>query len=125
VQRFAVVGVANTLVSFAVFRAVLGLLPRVRAAPAVAQICDYAVALVCSFVLNRGWTFRSGGARRPEFARFLASQLLMLTLSSAALQVAIGGLHLPATASWVATTGAVAVVNYLLLQRWVFRALPG
>jgi putative flippase GtrA len=49
----------------------------------------------------------------------------MLAISSAMLQVAIAGLHLPATASWVVTTGAVAVLNYLLLQRWVFRTRSG
>jgi putative flippase GtrA len=124
VARFVVVGVVNTVVSYAAFRLALRLLHG-PAAPALAQACAYAVGIACSFVLNRQWTFRSGGARGPEFARFVASQVAMLVLSSAAIGLAVGAFGAPATPAWVVTTGAVAVVNYLALHHWVFRrAVP-
>jgi putative flippase GtrA len=124
IARFIVVGVANTAVSFATFRGVLALLIGTPAAPAIAQVGAYVVGIACSFVLNRGWTFRSGAPRGPELARFVLSQIAMLALSSTIIEIDVDLLRLPASASWVVTTAGVAVVNYLALHHWVFR-VPG
>jgi putative flippase GtrA len=122
VGRFVIVGLVNTAVAFAAFRVTFRLLQGMRGAPAAAQIVSYAVGILCSFALNRRWTFRSDLAAGPEFARFVASQLAMLTVSGGGLELTIEGLGLPATPSWVLTTGLVAGVNFLLLRHWVFRA---
>jgi hypothetical protein len=49
----------------------------------------------------------------------------MLGLSSAALELGVDALRLPATRSWVVVTGALAVLNYVALRHWVFRARDG
>jgi putative flippase GtrA len=122
--RFLGVGTVNTAVAFVVFRGVHSALPRVPGAAAAAQASATVVAMLCSYALNRAWTFRSGASRGPEFARFVASQVAYLALSSALLELAITGLRLPTTPSWVATTGFMTVLNFLGQRFWVFRARP-
>jgi putative flippase GtrA len=118
--RFLGVGVVNTLVSFGVFRGLLAALPRVPGSAALAQTVATALAMCCSYALNRAWTFRSGARRGPELARFVASQGALLALSSVLLEIAIHGYHLPPTASWLAVTAGMTVLNYLGQRYWVF-----
>lgn len=120
--RFLVVGTTCATIGFVLFRAVLALLPHRVGMAALAQGVSYAISMLCSFLLNRRYTFGSDAAAGPEFARFVASQLTMLALSSAVVEAEVSVLHLPPTLSWVLATGVVAVVNYLTLRRWVFRA---
>jgi putative flippase GtrA len=119
--RFLGVGLINTAVAFVVFREVLAALPRVPGAPAAAQGSAWVVSMLCSYLLNRRLTFRSAAARGPEFARFVASQLAYLAVSTTLLEAGISGLHLPATPTWVATIGFMTVLNYLGQRYWVFR----
>ena len=97
--RFAVVGVANTAASYLAFRGALALLRGYPGAPGGAQVAAYAAGVACSFALNRAWTFRSRAPRGPELARFVASQLAMLALSTVALELDVDLLRLPATPS--------------------------
>ena len=52
--KFAIVGVLNTLVDFAVFQAFNLLLGWVYAA----QVLGYTAGMINSYVWNSGWTFR-------------------------------------------------------------------
>lgn len=121
VPRFVAVGVTSAALSYTVFRMALMLLRGLPRAPALAQVASYSLGAACSFVLNRQWTFRSGAARGPEFARFVTAQLAMLAISSTAVGLAVGSFGLPVTPSWVLITGAVAVLSYLTMHHWVFR----
>jgi putative flippase GtrA len=116
------VGVVNTAVSFAVFHGLVAALPTRRGGPAIAQAGATAAAMACSYALNRAWTFRSGSARAPEIARFLAQQALMLAASTLLLEVAIDGLGARPTPSWLVITAGLAAVNYLAQRRFVFRS---
>jgi putative flippase GtrA len=82
------------------------------------------VGVGCRFVLDRGWTFRSGAPRGPELAPFVLSQIAMLALSSTIIEIDVDVLRLPAAASRGVTTASVAVANHLALHHWVFR-VPG
>lgn len=120
--RFLAVGVVNTVVTFVVFRGAYALLRGRPGAPALAQVAASTVGILCSFALNRGWTFKSGAARGPEFLRFVVEQLAVFALGAAVLELGIDVLRLRATPCWLLTTAGVAVVNFLALRYWVFRA---
>jgi putative flippase GtrA len=119
--RFLGVGVVNTLVSFAVFRIGGALLPDRPGTPTIAQVGATAIAMAVSYALNRRWTFRSDAARRREALRFVAQQLAMLASSALLLELAIGVLRAPPTASWLVVTAALTGINYAAQRRFVFR----
>jgi putative flippase GtrA len=121
VVRFIIVGVINTLAAYVAFRSVLAALPTAIGAPAVAQAAAYAAGMACSFVLNRLWTFESRAARGPEAARFVVSQVALFAVSAAAVETAVTGFGVRASAAWVTITGLVAVLNYFAQRDWVFR----
>ena len=65
--RFGVVGVVNTVLGLAIIfaaKAFLGL------GDLAANLLGYGLGLVCSFVLNRSWTFRHEGRAFAAFWRF-------------------------------------------------------
>ncbi len=67
--RYCAVGAVNTAVTFAVIY-----LSRVFAGwnPYVCNVLGYAAGLACSFMLNKLWTFRSGGRYGSEALKFVA-----------------------------------------------------
>jgi len=71
--KFAVVGVANTLVglsSIYLGKWLLGF------GDVMANACGYSIGLALSFILNRRWTFRHSGPVIPALARFFAVFIL-------------------------------------------------
>lgn len=128
--KFAVIGVANTAISFAVFNIVaVGLHVPLLWANVAAWLAGFAN----SFVWNRSWTFadRRTGPVGAVMARFAAANALALAVSTlivAALQAAAGVTQeAPASALELNAIEAVAIcgalcVNYVASSRWVFRA---
>lgn len=80
--RYALVGVLNTLVGYAVFYVVLHLGMGHLASLAV----SYAVGVVHSFFWNRRWTFKAQGAFRRQAPRFLAVTGVTFALNALMLQ---------------------------------------
>jgi putative flippase GtrA len=129
--KFAVVGVANTAITFLVFNLATRLLGMPAAgANAVGWIAGFAN----SFVWNSAWTFadRPGLARRRVLLRFAVCNLLALGVSTAVvvgLQAAAAGggvaAALPRAAELnlielAAIAGSLSV-NYIVSSRWAFR----
>ncbi|MDM0081984.1 GtrA family protein [Variovorax sp. J31P179] len=71
--KFAMVGVLNTALGYAV---IFGCMYLFGLGAVVSNVLGYAVGLVVSYSLNRSFTFRSSGARRVEAVRFVAIFLL-------------------------------------------------
>ncbi|SEU03197.1 GtrA family protein [Variovorax sp. OV084] len=67
--RFAVVGVLNTVVGYAVIFACMYL---AGLSPVASNIAGYACGLVVSYTLNRTFTFRSAAGKKREIVRFLS-----------------------------------------------------
>jgi putative flippase GtrA len=89
--KFAVVGVANTLVglsSIYLCKWLLGL------GDVVANTCGYSIGLALSFFLNRRWTFRHSGPVIPALARFLAIFILAYLGNLVTVLVAINSLEM-------------------------------
>ena len=120
--KFAVVGVLNTTLDFAVF---LVLLYVVGWPLLVANTVAYLVGLTNSYVLNSRWTFRDAGP--PESparaARYASLNLVGLMLAN--LTVWLLALVM---APWLAKCGTIGVTflwNYWSAHRFVFRDPEG
>lgn len=71
--KFAMVGVLNTALGYAV---IFGCMYLLGLGAVISNVLGYAAGLVVSYSLNRSFTFRSSGARRAEMIRFVAIFLL-------------------------------------------------
>jgi len=87
--RFAVVGVANTLIGLLGIYLCKWLLDL---RDVLANISGYMLGLAVSFGLNRAWTFRHSGPVLPALARFLVIFLLAYLLNLATVLAAISSL---------------------------------
>ena len=115
--KFAVVGVANTLIDYGVF----ALLAQVLSVNVyLSQVIGYSCGILNSYVWNRSWTFQSESKFfSPALVRFLVLNLTMLALSTGllALFLKLGLSKLVAKGCTVVVTMAIGfVVNRL----WVF-----
>ena len=76
--KFAIVGVLNTLVDFAVFQALNLLLGWVY----IAQVIGYTCGIINSYIWNSNWTFREQRTRSfREIALFIVVNLASLGIS--------------------------------------------
>lgn len=137
--KFAIVGVLNTLVDFAVFQALNLLLGWVY----VAQIIGYTCGIINSYVWNSNWTFREQRTRSfREIALFILVNLLSLGVSLGVIWLCrdVFGITNEWVASWmpaalngflkgdtvdklIATCFAI-VVNYVGNRLFVFNQKP-
>jgi putative flippase GtrA len=114
--RFTLVGASNTVLFAAAYLALDGAGLNYVAASMLA----FALGTVNSYVLNRRWTFRSGGRRAPEMARFLCAQLIGVatSLTLLAVLVQVGGFnHLAAEA---VAFPVASLVTFALSRQWAF-----
>ncbi|HVJ53264.1 MAG TPA: GtrA family protein [Aliidongia sp.] len=117
--RFALVGGLNTAVDFLVFSTLLFLLD---CNILVANAISYLAGTVCSYVLNRSWTFSDRAASPRQHYQallFLLANLATLTLST--LIVAASARIMPALAAKAVATLACVFVNYAAAKHIVFR----
>jgi putative flippase GtrA len=119
--RFILIGISNTLLSFLVFQTGLFLLKGFRLRAAGAQVAGYSAGVLWSYYWNRRWSFRSSRNVEAEFPRFLTAQLLCLSLSTAAMWTACDYARFPATWAWAVVMAGITIINFSLLQYWVFR----
>jgi putative flippase GtrA len=132
-MKFAIIGVANTAITFTVFNvAAIGFHVPALWANALAWVAGFAN----SFVWNRLWTFadRQPGRVGVVLLRFAAVNVLALAVSTlivAALQAALSasaGKGVSAgelNAIEAAAVGGALCVSYLFSSRWAFRTRRG
>lgn len=114
VTRFALVGIVNTAIDFAVF----GTLVAAAVPPLVANVLSWSVAVLFSFAANSLWTFErdSRMPRASSLLRFVSlGALVTLAISTAGVYWLTGLLGV-----WPAKligTGAAAILNFLA-ARW-------
>jgi putative flippase GtrA len=115
--RFALVGVSNTLLSTAVYAAFV----RLSVPYLVASALAFAIGALNSYVLNRGWTFRSGGRPVPELARFACVQAVGLAVNLMLLAAFVHGARLPHLHAQLLAFPLASVVTFALSRQWAFR----
>lgn len=118
--RFLIAGGLNAALNLALFRGLLRLFGDRPGMAWVAQAVAYAFCVAVSYVVNRTWTFRSGGAHGRQLPRFVTAHFGSLVLSSALIQTGVGVLHRPPVVCWVFATGVTTLANFVLQRFWVF-----
>lgn len=118
--KFALVGVVNTGVDFAVF---VLLVYALGVTAWLAQIASYACGVANSFWLNRRWTFRAAGSggHWREALRFAAVNGASFLAATSVLIGLHEGLGWTPAAAKAASVCFATIVNYVGSRYWVFR----
>ena len=116
--RYLVVGVLNTLLGFGL---VLLLQEAMGFSPFTANVAGYAAGLVCSYFLNRRFTFKSQRRHRDALPSFAAAAAVSFGVNLGVLAVSLKLLHLPPV--FAQTLAAVSFTGcfYVLSRLFVFR----
>jgi putative flippase GtrA len=116
--RFCLVGVASGLI-FAAFTicsiAVFGVGHK------LASVYGYLASLPLNFLANRRFSFRSGNALADDAMRFLSLQVGNLCITAFAMGAVVDFLRLHYMFGIIAAIALVPVVNFVIMQWWVFR----
>jgi hypothetical protein len=115
--RFAITGVANTVVGFSVLLTALWL----GFGDLQANLAGYAVGLLLGFVANRQWTFSvEGKVRFAEIGRYLIGFGFAWSLNFAVVVVGIRAGYAGSPLIHLAGIAVYSVAFYFLSQRFVF-----
>jgi len=113
IVRFGLVGIANTAVDYSVSV----LLRYLANAPEwAATACGYVCGLVCSYILNGRFTFKTRG----RILQFLAVNAVSLALSVALAQL-FAWLNVPFWLGKGATVLVTMSVNFVGYRLWVYK----
>lgn len=122
IVKFAITGIINTVVDMGIF----GLLRvGVSASLELSQTLGYTAGVVCSYSINRRWTFSTDERFFSKaMIRFLAVSLCCMGLSVVMIRfLAYQGLH--DFVSKLATTAVIMGISFLANRLWVFRDNKG
>jgi putative flippase GtrA len=115
--RFALIGVLNTAVDYAIFSAVSLFSQNIY----LAQTCGYAAGVFNSYTLNRKWTFDTQKKFfSPELVRFIVVNLVSYAASLGALWLLADVWGLNKYFAKILLVGVTLVINYVLNRIWVF-----
>jgi putative flippase GtrA len=117
--KFGIVGISNTLLTFAVY----GLLLKVFGVwYLAASAIGFIVGATNGFLLNRRWTFRGhvGDALTP--VRWAVVQSCGLGINEGLLYLFVQHARLDKLLAQVFATGVVTVTTFLANRAWTFRA---
>jgi putative flippase GtrA len=117
--KFGLVGVSNTLITFAVFT----LLEEVFGVWYIAASgIGFAVGATNGFLLNRSWTFRGYSGDQGAAVRWFLVQGCGLLLDLALIAAFVEGAHLNKLVAQAFATIIVVVITFFVNRRWTFRA---
>jgi len=121
-SRFALVGAANFVVSFAAFYMAYQYLPlgALSGRGAVANVVAYGAGMLNSFALNRAWTFRAAGPVAGHAVRFTVLNVATLALSTWTMFMLVDRAGYSEVAVWLPLTAAILVVHYVGMKHWAF-----
>lgn len=121
--RFLVSGGSAAAVEFTVFVVLHALLgnPWLIASQSISFVFGFA----CSFLLNRHWVFRSGGAVWQELLRYAVIAGINLVIGNALLLLLTGTLGLNGYIAKFLVMAGIAAWNYLIFSNLVFKKTSG
>ena len=115
---FGFVGVANTLVDYAIFALAYEL---VALPIAVSQFMGYMSGSVFGYFMNSNLTFKEGkGRTKAQLVQYLGVDIVLTALSGA-FMTWVEGRGLPVYLFKIVTTVAVALIHYIIYKHFVFR----
>lgn len=115
---YGIMGVLNTIVDYAVFALVYDLL---HFGAGVGQAAGFLTGSVCGYLLNSNFTFREGkGRTKAQFVQYVGVDLVLLAISSAAMEY-LEGLGFNAYLVKIVMTAVIALLHYTIYKYVVFR----
>ena len=119
--RFAIVGIVSNAVLYLLYL----LLSQLGLGHKLGATLTYAIGVLQTFVFNRSWSFRHGGAPAPVLLRYVAAYAFGYGLNMAGLflLVDLGGFR----HQWVQGVMilAIGVMLFALQKFWVFPRAEG
>ena len=118
---FALVGVSNTFVDFAVFTILREIF---EINYLWCQAAGYTFGTLNSFILNKKWTFHSETSpfsTSLQFGKFVFVNIVSLGVSMIGLRILSAYWHLNLYVAKVAVTAIAQAVNYSGYRFWVFK----
>lgn len=88
--------------------------------PPIAGVLALLPVLAVSYIGHKSKTFRSSGLHRHEAPRFLALSAVDLVLAALIPKLGMHA-HTPPIAAFLILTALIPLVNFLLMQFWIFR----
>jgi putative flippase GtrA len=114
--RFAIVGVCNTVVSFAIYAGLLAL----GAWYVAAAVAAYVGGVINGYTLNRRWTFGAGPTRASTLARYVIVQASGLALSVAILAALVELAGVSKLLGQVLSWPPVIAFSFIATRSWAF-----
>lgn len=90
----------------------------------LSQSFSFACGFVISFLMNRLWVFRSAGSWTGDLARYGALAAINLVLGNIAISLLVGPADLHPLVAKLVVMVLIAVSNYAVFSRVVFRQRP-
>lgn len=117
--RFALVGVANTALGYAV---IFGCMYGLGWSALASNVAGYAIGLIVSFTLNRSFTFRSEGRARAELLRFVCIFAVAWSANFAVLVGLLNVVPMNEVLAQILAGAVYSVLSFVLSKYYVFRS---
>ena len=88
----------------------------------LALILDYILGALTGYLVNRFWTFASHGRTYRSFPKYCASCGILYLINLISLNLIVRHGFLDVVFGQVVSLGVTTVINFLLLNFWVFRS---
>ena len=115
--RYAIVGLISNAIGYIIYIA----LTLVSFEPKLAMSLMYGLIVLQTFIFNKNWTFRFGGAGTPALVRYAASYLMGYVINLTSLVILVDQAGLPHKLVQGVTILGVAALLFLAQKYWVFR----
>ena len=117
ISKFSVVGLLSGVLYIAFTSLAIHLL---KVEARTASVIAYLAVIPINFVLQRGFTFRSGNAAAIDFPKYIVAQAVSLLACYAAMALAVDVLGLHYTIGNAAGILIVPFITYFIMDKWVF-----
>lgn len=117
--RFVLVGIANTVLGYAI---IFGLMYLAEFSPEISNLSGYFFGLLISYVLNRNFTFESIQRRDVEFLRFIIVFAVAYLANLMVLIFLVRVVFFSPGWAQVVSGGVYIVISYFLNKYYVFRS---
>ena len=112
--QFVIVGIANTLLTFAIY----ALLLHLHVFYVLAWTIAFLAGTVQSYLVNRYWTFSLPGFSMQTLARYLIVQVFVLGVSSGLLVLAVEDAGANKLVAEAVLLPAITLMNFTLIRVW-------
>lgn len=88
--------------------------------PFAGSTLAYAIAFICAYFTQRGWTFGAAHSHGHALPRYLATQIACAVLAGVTAHVTVKGFGAPTFAMSALATAIASGTSFLLSRYWVF-----